>query len=153
MESGKGIGENMDNKRIRQLEFMFSYITGKSMEESSRIILETETGKAVQTGNPSIMYEQQTANISSIAMELRNNKSYESLADLFTVTAIVQSMRELKNMANKYSVDQSIVIAQKPELKDKDKVQKQVARKSMLQIKRQNQKNARRIEHANELKG
>lgn len=153
MEAGKGIGGNMDNKRIRQLVFMFSYITGKTEEESRSIILETETGKAAQTENPIIMYEQQTENISSIAMELRNNKSYESLADLFTISAIVQSMQNLETMANKYSVDQSIVVEKKPELKDKGKAQNQVARNKVLQIKRQNQKNARRIEYADKFKG
>ena len=45
------------------------------------------------------------------------------------------------------------VIVSKPELKDKDKVQQQVARKNVLQIKKQNQMNARRIESADKLKG
>lgn len=135
---------------------MFSYITGQTAEEAKNIILQTETGKAVQAGNPSVMYEQQTENISSIAMELCNHKSYETLVDLFTVNAIVQAMRALKNMekqGEKDSTLQSIVIASNPELKDRDKVQKQVARKNVLQIKKQNQMNARRIERADKLKG
>lgn len=70
-----------------QLVFMFSYITGQPEEETRNIILQTETGKAVQTEN-----------ISSIAMELRNYKSYGALVDLFTVNAIVQAMRALKTM-------------------------------------------------------
>ena len=139
-----------------QLVFMFSYITGQPEEEARNIILQTETGKAVQTENPIVMYEQQTENISSIAMELRNYKSYEALVDLFTVNAIVQAMRALKTMEKqdgKYSALQPIVIVSKPELKDKDKVQQQVARKNVLQIKKQNQMNARRIESADKLKG
>ena len=146
----------MDNKRMGQLVFMFSYITGQPAEEARNIILQTETGKAVQAENPIVMYEQQTENISSIAMELRNHKSYEALVDLFTVNAIVQAMRALKTMEKqdgKYSVAQSIVIASNPELKDRVKVQTQVARKNVLQIKKQNQMNARRIESADKLKG
>ena len=146
----------MDNKRMGQLVFMFSYITGQPEEEARNIILQTETGKAVQTENPIVMYEQQTENISSIAMELRNYKSYGALVDLFTVNAIVQAMRALKTMekqGEKDSALQSIIIASNPELKDRDKVQKQVARKNVLQIKKQNQMNARRIERADNLKG
>lgn len=134
---------------------MFSYITGQPIEDARNIILQTETGKAVQAENPIVMYEQQSENISSIAMELRNCKSYESLVDLFTVTEIVQAMRALKNMEKqnaKYSVEQPIVIASNPELKDRVKVQNQVARKNVLQIKKQNQINARRVNHADTFK-
>lgn len=146
----------MNNKRLQQIVWMFSYITGQPIENARDIILQTETGKAVQAENPIVMYEQQSENISSIAMELRNYKSYEALVDLFTVTAIVQAMQSLKNMEKqdeKHSVAKSIVIASNPDLKAMDKVQKQAARKNVLQIKKQNQMNARRIERANKLKG
>lgn len=146
----------MDNKRIEQLVFMFSYITRQPAEEARNIILQTETGKAVQVENPIVMYEQQTENISSIAMELRNYKSYEALADLFTVSAIVQSMKALNNVEKqngKYSAAKSIVIASNPDLKDRIKVQNQAARKNVLQIKKQNQINARRVNRADTFKG
>ena len=139
-----------------QLVFMFSYITGKPTEEARNIILETDAGKAVQVENSAVMYEQQTENISRIAMELRDHKPYAALAELFTVSKIVQSMKALKSMekqGKKSSVVESIVIAKKPELKERDRLQKQAARKNVLQIKKQNAMNSRRIKHADQSQG
>lgn len=146
----------MDNKRMDQLVFMFSYITHLTKKEAREIILQTATGRAVQAKNPTVMYEQQTENINSLALELRNQEHHKDLTALFTIDAIIQSMQALEKMENrdeKYSIVKPIVIASKPELKAKEKIQNLVIRKNMLQIKQQNLINARRIERADKLKG
>ena len=85
-----------DEKRMSQLVLMFSDITGKSHKEAKAIILETETGIAVAEKNEIVLYEQQTENLYSIAMELYEKSEYRELAKLFTAEKIVQSLKCLK---------------------------------------------------------
>ena len=82
-----------DEKRMSQLVLMFSDITGKSHKEAKAIILETETGIAVAEKNEIVLYEQQTENLYSIAMELYEKSEYRELAKLFTAEKIVQSLK------------------------------------------------------------
>ena len=149
MATRNGIGENVDNKRMRQLIVMFSNITGKTEEESKRIILETETGQAVYSGNPIVLYEQQTENINSIAIELKNSK-YTLLGRLFTKEAIVKSMQELKKMCER-EWENHIIIESEKELKEVSKEQLQVAQKMLLRHRRQNKKNAKMIERVDKI--
>lgn len=48
-----------NNERLNQLAYMFSYLTKLSLEESLNCIRKTNTGKAIENQNPSILYEQQ----------------------------------------------------------------------------------------------
>lgn len=155
METGKGIGIILNNKRINQLIYMFSYITDKSMDESREIILDTDTGRAIHDNNTAVMYEQQTENLYSIAMELRENKSLCELTERFTTEAIAKSMQELREIEKQKSETPIpiVTIFGNRELIQKNKQRMKKNRKQALQVKKQNLNNVRRIENVNKLKG
>lgn len=143
----------MNNKRIRQLAYMFSDMTGESYLNSRAIIMKTETGKAIAKKNMTVMYEQQTENMYSIAMELREIPRYKKLADKITISDIVKTMKKLKQLEkNKiYSDEPAIIVMPRTVKVGAGKKLSQEHRK-MLEIKRQNKINARRIENANKIK-
>ncbi|MCI9537772.1 MAG: hypothetical protein HFG35_05725 [Eubacterium sp.] len=142
----------MGKKRMHELALMFSYITGRSLEESQKIILSTETGKAVCNNNLSVLYEQQTENLYGIVLELKKEGKYTGIVQQMSERKIAQSMEVLDGLADecpKYEVQ----IDKKPELKELQKRYLLSERKKMLQIQQRNQINARRIENAVKFKG
>lgn len=70
------------NHRIEELSILFSKITGLDKKESQKIILSTDTGKAIQDNNELVLYEQSTDNLYQIGKELNDNR--------FTVEKIVE---------------------------------------------------------------
>ena len=95
---------------------MFSDITGKTPDESKKIILLTDTGKAVNTHNMTVMYEQETANLYSIGMELRKISEYSQLGQLFSTENIIASMNKLR--AKEVPVKESITTFTAPSMTD-----------------------------------
>ena len=138
-----------DEKRMSQLVLMFSDITGKSHKEAKAIILETETGVAVAEKNETVLYEQQTENLYSIAMELHEKSEYRELAQLFTEEKIVQSLRCLQEKIKPEMIlnENNFSGKKSATLKANRKYLKQ-RQKNVLAAKRQNQKIHRRIQNA-----
>lgn len=139
----------MANKRLDQLIYMFSDITGKTPDESKKIILLTDTGKAVNTHNMTVMYEQETANLYSIGMELRKISEYSQLGQLFSTENIIASMNKLR--AKEVPVKESITTFTAPSMTDLKSIERirileEQTRK--MQIKRQNLKNVWRMKNA-----
>lgn len=153
MENGYNYrrGDILNNNRMRQLVFMFSKITGESEENSRKIILLTETGKAVQEGNIVALYEQQTANLDSIARELRNTE-YDSMSKLFTVDVIVKAMKELncyEKEGGKIWTDCCVQISKQPQLGAFSREKAKEAMKVVMRTKCQNKACVRRMENVN----
>lgn len=142
----------MKNRRMQQLVNMFSDISGVSEKEAEEIILKTDTGKAVLDNNETVLYEQQTENLYSIAMELFQISEYSELAKMFSVENIVDSMK--RNRSNEtvkvcFDGDQSPKIKEK--IENDSKKELFIKQRKMLRTKRQNQINIRRIEDANRI--
>ena len=128
---------------------MFSDITGKTPDESKKIILLTDTGKAVNTHNMTVMYEQETANLYSIGMELRKISEYSQLGQLFSTENIIASMNKLR--AKEVPVKESITTFTAPsmtDLKSKERIRILEEQTRKMQIKRQNLKNVWRMKNA-----
>lgn len=145
-------GGVMKNRRMQQLVNMFSDISGVSEKEAEKIILKTETGKAVLENNDTVLYEQQTENIYSIAMELSQIAEYSEFARLFSVEKIVESMK--KNRSNEtpkvcFDGDKSPMIKKKTANDNKKELF--IKQRKMLRTKRQNQINIRRIKDADRI--
>lgn len=145
-------GGVMKNRRMQQLVNMFSDISGVSEKEAEEIILKTDTGKAVLDNNETVLYEQQTENLYSIAMELFQISEYSELAKMFSVENIVDSMK--RNRSNEtvkvcFDGDQSPKIKEK--IANDSKKELFIKQRKMLRTKRQNQINIRRIEDANRI--
>lgn len=139
----------MANKRLDQLIYMFSDITGKTPDESKKIILLTDTGKAVNTHNMTVMYEQETANLHSIGIELRKISDYSQLGQLFSTENIVASMNKLR--AKEVPAKESITTFTAPsmtDLKSKERIRILEEQTRKMQIKRQNLKNVWRMKNA-----
>lgn len=144
----------MANKRLDQLIYMFSDITGKTPDESKKIILLTDTGKAVNINNMAVMYEQETANLYSIGMELREISDYSQLGQLFSTENIVASMNKLK--VKEIPAEESItpfIAPNMTDLKSKERIRILEEQTKKIQIKRQNLKNVRRIKNADNSQG
>ena len=124
----------------------------KRMDESQKIILSTETGKAVCNNNMSVLYEQQTENLYGIALELKKEGKYAGIVQQMSERKIAQSMEVLDELSDEYP-EYEIQIDKKPELKALQKRNLKFERKKMMQIQRRNQINARRIENAVKFKG
>lgn len=153
MENGiRKEGRTLGKKRMHELTLMFSYITGRSLDESQKIILSTETGKAVYDNNISVLYEQQTENLYGIALELKKDSKYARIAQQMSERKIAQSMGVLDRVTDECP-EYEIQIDKKPELKALQKRNLLSERKKMLQIQQRNQINARRIENAVKFKG
>lgn len=142
----------MGKKRMYELALMFSHITGRSLDESQKIILSTETGKAVLNNNMSVLYEQQTENLYGIALELKKEGKYAGIVQQMSERKIAQSMEVLDELSDEYP-EYEVQIDKKPELKELQKRYLLSERKKMLQIQQRNQINARRIENAVKFKG
>ena len=145
-------GGVMKNRRMQQLVNMFSDISGVSEKEAEEIILKTDTGKAALDNNETVLYEQQTENLYSIAMELFQISEYSELAKMFSVENIVDSMK--RNRSNEtvkvcFDGDQSPKIKEK--IANDSKKELFIKQRKMLRTKRQNQINIRRIEDANRI--
>lgn len=138
-----------DEKRMSQLVLMFSDITGKSHKEAKEIILETETGIAVAEKNEIVLYEQQTENLYSIAMELYEKSEYRELAKLFTAEKIVQSLKCLQKKIKPEMVWSETDFSGNKSVTSKNNCKYLKNRqKAVLAAKRQNQKIHRRIQNA-----
>lgn len=151
MVSGEKV-EPLGKKRMYELALMFSHITGRSLDESQKIILSTETGKAVLNNNMSVLYEQQTENLYGIALELKKEGKYAGIVQQMSERKIAQSMEVLDELSDEYP-EYEVQIDKKPELKELQKRYLLSERKKMLQIQQRNQINARRIENAVKFKG
>lgn len=141
----------MANKRMNQLTFMFSEITGVSPNIAASIIQQTETGKAVINNNTAVLYEQQTENLYSIAMELKENPCYKKYAHMLSEDQIIRSMKKLYNIERSNREKNVLTLsafASHPEKKAEERQKLLLKRKEILTIKKQNQKNAWRVEHA-----
>lgn len=144
--SRKEEGDMLKNKRLKQLVIMFSAITGVSETEAEKIIIHTETGQAVLDNDETVIYEQQTENLYCIAEELKNNSQYVKLAEQLSDEKIVKVMKDLKNLleAEEHTC---IIKASAGDVSSYNKRLKQ-KQKEVLKIKAQNERNHRRIEHA-----
>ena len=136
----------MDNRRLEQLVYMFSCITSKTPEESRYIILLMETGKSVQANNLTVMYEQETANLYSIGMELRKIDCYAQMAGLFTVENIVAASKKWEREKNVNKAITTFIAPNRSEVKDIGKKHLLEERNRKLQVKRQNVKNIWSVE-------
>lgn len=131
---------------------MFSDITGLSPEQSEKIIIQTETGKAVLAANPSVLYEQQTENLACIASELAQTQQFSDLAPLLSIQNIVSAMKHLSGSDTCMKTAPHTISAAAGK---KRPLQNHLLakRNHLLQIKKQNQLNAGRMEYADKLKG
>ena len=153
MENGiRKEGRTLGKKRMHELTLMFSYITGRSLEDSQKMILSTETGKAVLNNNMSVLYEQQTENLYGIALELKKEGKYAEIVQQMSERKIAKSMGVLDGVSDEFR-ECEVQIGKKPELKKLQKRNLLSERKKMLQIQQRNQINARRIENAVKFKG
>lgn len=146
----------LKNRRMQQLIFMFSSITGKSEEESEYMIMQTETGKLVLANDRTVLYEQQTENLYSIAMELSQMSEYREIAQSMSNENIIKSMKGLRaiELEKQGDVDKSTLVYLKPDdgVMDKVKERMREKQKEVLKIQEQNRINARRIENADKFK-
>lgn len=151
MENGKGM-MLLRNKRMQQLVKMFAFITGKSEQEAEQIILQTDTGMAVKDNNETVLYEQQTENMYSIAMELKQLEGYNELVEMLSKDNIVKAMKCLSNMKV-----HDVLVMDTPHILAEDAKEERRRRllqkhRQLLRVRRQNQRNVRRIEHADRIK-
>ena len=144
----------LKNKRMKQLVFMFSSITGKSEEASEEIILQTETGKAVLNNDRTVLYEQQTENLYSIAMELIQFPVYNDITKYLSNENIIKAMKELRVIEEEINNDEETLVLPKLDAADVKKVKSILLKKQKekLKLQKQNQLNVRRIENADKFK-
>ena len=144
----------LKNKRMKQLVFMFSSITGKSEEASEEIILQTETGKAVLNNDRTVLYEQQTENLYSIAMELIQSPVYNDITKYLSNENIIKAMKELRVIEEEINNDEETLVLPKLDAADVKKVKSILLKKQKekLKLQKQNQLNVRRIENADKFK-
>lgn len=136
------------NERLNELTFMFSYVTGMSSQEAEKLILSTNTGKAIKRKNKAVLYEQQTDNLYRIAQELKEDHSCTELAGVFTVENIVQALMELvEKNKERHLTTSNMKFDKKPMLKALQRKQQKAEYKNLLQNRRQNRINVRRIEN------
>ena len=112
----------LKNKRMKQLVFMFSSITGKSEEASEEIILQTETGKAVLNNDRTVLYEQQTENLYSIAMELIQSPVYNDITKYLSNENIIKAMKELRVIEEEINNDEETLVLPKLDVADVKKM-------------------------------
>ena len=77
---------------------MFADITGKSKDESERIIRETATGKAILAEDETVIYEQQTENLYCIAQELKEIGNQEDVVVRLSNENIIKAMKKLHEL-------------------------------------------------------
>jgi len=140
----------MDNIRLIQLINMFSHISNKTYNEARSIILSTNTGKAIQDNNVTLIYEQQTENLYSIVMDLQKSNFDNELTKRFTIETIVSSL-EVINEDDE--LGRTVVpIAKDPELKKSHQELLKKHQRKILMEKQQNYMNVRRTESADKFK-
>ncbi len=137
----------MENRRICQLSFMLSDITGISQEEAESLILECPIGECIIRNNPAVIYEQQTENMEIIAQEL-TDKGIE-IARLITMDSIVEAMRHLMEKEENEYAQGSLGTYRKKAHKEVVHEKQHEQRSRILKQKRENLKNVRRINHVN----
>ena len=144
----------MRNKRMQQIVAMFSYITGISASEAEGIILRTKTGRDIANNCEIVLYEQQTENLSGIAMELRDLDDCDRISLQLSDERIVEAMKQLKNIEKLGKDDFSFKMRSENDVDARqDAVQKlSEKQKHMLRIQNQNRMNVGRITHADKLK-
>lgn len=138
----------MNKKRIDQLAFMLSDITGIDHVRARNIIADSETGKLILDNNMTVMYEQQTENLLEVAMEMAACGKYQTLVPMLTVPNIAEAGRHLgeyEKRAEKKVAGQPIRIKKVSGLKQKAARRNLSKRKVILSIKENNQKNIRRL--------
>jgi hypothetical protein len=140
-----------DNKRIAQLTFMLSDITGIGENEARGIIVSTEVGKLILDNNSTVLYEQQTENLYEIAREISERKEYENIVSLLTIPNIVNAskrLREHEKRTVRDEMSQSVKVDKNVQLKHKLNQQNLMKRKTVMAIKKQNKMNLRRMKNA-----
>lgn len=142
----------MKQKRMRQLIWMFSDITGVPPGDARQIILLTETGKAVMDDDPAVLFEQQTENIYEIALELEQMPSYAALSSLFSTEKIVSAMKRLQDADLPENAVVAPTASGKPYTKSGRKEWLLSRRNALIKIRKQNQLNAWRITYADSFK-
>lgn len=143
-----------ENNRLKQLVYMLCQITGMSEEEAEQAIISTETGNAVLNNNMAAMYEQQTENLYSIGIELRNSKQYEKVSEELTIDAITNAMKQLKNITknNRQNYAESIQISKREGAAKEARKRIKEERNREMRAENQNKMNVWRIENANKSK-
>lgn len=91
----------IESKRIRQLVIMLSSIVNVEEREAEDMILSTNIGQLILDNNMTAIYEQQTANLEEIAMELRETEQYQQIASLITTEKIIESIHKLREYEEK----------------------------------------------------
>lgn len=81
--------------RLHQLSWMMSFITGMTQDYCSDIIRETSVGQNVLDENEVTMYDQQTANLYDISVELKSKGTHKNIVDQLTIDNIVKAMMNL----------------------------------------------------------
>jgi len=140
----------MDNIRLIQLINMFSHISNKTYDEARSIILSTNTGKAIQDNNVTLIYEQQTENLYSIVMDLQKSNFDNELTKRFTIETIVSSLEVINEDEELGRI--VVPIAKDPELKKSHQELLKKHQKKILMEKQQNYMNVRRTESADKFK-
>lgn len=140
----------MDNIRLIQLINMFSHISNKTYNEARSIILSTNTGKAIQDNNVTLIYEQQTENLYSIVMDLQKSNFDNELTKRFTIETIVSSLEVINEDEELGRI--VVPIAKDPELKKSHQELLKKHQRKILMEKQQNYMNVRRTESADKFK-
>lgn len=138
----------MNEKRIEQLAFMLSDITGIDHVRARNIITDSETGKMILDNNMTVMYEQQTENLWEIAAEMAACGKYRTLVPMLTVSNIAEAgkhLGEYERRAEKKMVSTPIKMIKASELKQRAAGKNLIKRRAMLSIKKNNRKNIRRV--------
>jgi len=129
---------------------MFSHISNKTYDEARSIILSTNTGKAIQDNNVTLIYEQQTENLYSIVMDLQKSNFDNELTKRFTIETIVSSLEVINEDEELGRI--VVPIAKDPELKKSHQELLKKHQRKILMEKQQNYMNVRRTESADKFK-
>lgn len=128
----------MSNKRLQQIIYMLSSITNLAESDAKQVILSTNTGKAIQQNEPTVMYEQQTENLYSIKEEMGQNPKYVYLANEISVASIVDAYNKMQEYSQLSDRKNFKKIAKNPQLKEIEKITIKQRRKNNLKQKYQN---------------
>ena len=124
----------MDNSRLQDLIFMFSYITKYPENRAKELILMTKTGTAIKEKQAAVWYEQQTENLYLIAKELADISIEPDISMLFTVSSISDAFHALLSQKEMSAHKElSTIIRSQTELKQAYRKQLKQSRKEQLQ--------------------
>lgn len=131
------------------MALMMSEIAGMPEAEAEQVIAGTKTGKAIMDHDETVLYEQQTANLSSIAAELEQCPEHAHIAGLLTQPRIVEAMSRLGELEKRSKPPVSTVYEAATQGEGMEQRARLLAKqRRALKEKRQNQRNVRRMEHA-----